>query len=82
VLARVIAHSETQSGIHSFFLPARARALRDDADDSLRRIGEHESPKSQKDLHAALELAARLDVDLPLTAVAHDEMPAVWNVAG
>ena len=78
-LARVIAHSETQSGIHSFFLHARAHTIHDQTDTSVRKIGEHEAPKSQKDLHAALELARRHGIDLPLASVAHDEMPAVWD---
>jgi 3-hydroxyisobutyrate dehydrogenase-like beta-hydroxyacid dehydrogenase len=80
-LARVIEHSEAQSGITPFFLHARAGALAT-GDDHLARIGRHEEPKAEKDLHAALDLAARLGVDLPLTRVAHDEMPAVWDVAG
>jgi hypothetical protein len=67
---------------------ARARARRrrpqivDERDDSFALIARHESPKSQKDLHAALELARRLGIELPLTAVSHDLLPAVWGVDG
>ena len=78
--ARVVAHSETQSGLHSFFLHERARRFADDYSGPLRDIGRHESPKSQKDLHAAIELAGRVGVTLPLTSVAHDEMPATWGL--
>jgi len=79
-LARVISHSEAQSGIHSFFLDARARLLHGDVESSLREIAGHESPKAQKDLHAALELAMRVGVELPVTRMAHDEMPDVWGL--
>jgi len=80
-LARVIEHSEAQSGITPYFLHARARAFAS-GDDGLERVGRHEEPKAEKDLHAALELAERLGLALPLTRVAHDEMPAAWDVAG
>ena len=80
-LARVIAHSEAQSGIGPFFLESRARSfVSGDSDDPMREIGRHEAPKSQKDLHAAIELAGRLAVDLPVARAAHDEMPAVWGL--
>jgi 3-hydroxyisobutyrate dehydrogenase-like beta-hydroxyacid dehydrogenase len=79
-LAKVIVHSEGQSGIGPFFVQARARAM-SAVDDPLREIGRHESPKSQKDLHAALELAERLGIELPLARIAHDAMPAVWGVS-
>lgn len=81
-LALVIAHSERQSGQHSFYLEARARAFANAGDDVLEAIGHHESPKSQKDLHAALDLARRLGIELPVTSVAYDQMPAVWAVDG
>ena len=71
--------AEAQSGIGSFFPPERARLLAGQ-EGPLLQIGRHESPKSQKDLHAALQMADALGVDLPLTRVAHDEMPAVWGI--
>lgn len=80
-LAKVIAHSERQSGQHEFYLDARARSFAAGGDETLESIGRHESPKSQKDLHAALDLASRLGIGLPCATVAHDEMPAVWGVA-
>jgi 3-hydroxyisobutyrate dehydrogenase-like beta-hydroxyacid dehydrogenase len=79
-LAKVVTHSESQSGIGPFFVSARAKAFSADGADLMHQIGTHESPKSQKDLHAALELAAQLGIDLPLARVAHDEMPAVWGL--
>ena len=81
-LAGVIAHSEQQSGIHDFFLRTRARTIGDEDDDSFAPIARHESPKSQKDLHAALELAHRLGLPLPVTTASHDAMPAVWGIEG
>ena len=38
-----------------------------------------ELPKSKKDLSAALELADRLGVSLPTTALAIDRMASVWG---
>jgi 3-hydroxyisobutyrate dehydrogenase len=78
-LANVIAHSEAQSGIHTFFLHARAGTIADTNDHSLAEVARHEAPKSQKDLHAALVLADAHGLDLPVTRAAHDEMPEVWN---
>ena len=80
-LATVIAHAERQSGQHEFFLAARATAFGPGGDPNLEAIGRHESPKSQKDVHAALELAARLGLELPIASALHDELPAVWGVA-
>lgn len=80
-LAAVIAHSERQSGQHEFFLATRARAFAAGGDETLESIGRHESPKSQKDLGAALLLARRTGVRLPVATVAYDEMPEVWGVA-
>jgi 3-hydroxyisobutyrate dehydrogenase len=79
-LARIVAHSEQVSGIHDFFLHERARRFAPDYEGALLAIARHESPKSQKDLHAALELAAHVGVSLPVAAAAHDEMPAAWGV--
>jgi 3-hydroxyisobutyrate dehydrogenase-like beta-hydroxyacid dehydrogenase len=78
--AAIVRHSEAQSGMHGFFIGERGLLF--DGGGTLGAIGPHESPKSQKDLHAALELARRHGVELPLVALAHDEMPAVWGVAG
>jgi hypothetical protein len=55
-LARVITHSEAQSGIGPFFVRERALSLATGSS-MLSEIGRHEAPKSRKDLHAALELA-------------------------
>lgn len=78
--ARIVAHSESQSGLHDFFLRERTHLFAHDYQGPLRDIARHESPKSQKDLHAALELAARLGIALPFTSIAHDEMPVVWGL--
>jgi 3-hydroxyisobutyrate dehydrogenase-like beta-hydroxyacid dehydrogenase len=80
-LAKAVGHSETQSGIHEFFLSQRAQLFASGSNELLAEIARHEAPKSQKDLHAALEVAARHRLDLPLTAVAHDQMPLVWGMA-
>jgi len=77
---RIVAQSESQSGLHDFFLRERTQRFAHDYQGPLRDIARHESPKSQKDLHAAIELAARFGVALPLTSLAHDEMPAVWGL--
>lgn len=78
-LSRVIAHSERQSGLHEFFLAARARSL-SVGDVLLEDIARRESPTSQKDLHAALELAKQIGVSVPLAAISHDDMPRVWGL--
>lgn len=78
--ARIVAQSESQSGLHEFFLRERTLRFADDYQGPLREIARHEIPKSQKDLHAAIELAERLGVTLPITEVAHDEMPSVWGI--
>jgi 3-hydroxyisobutyrate dehydrogenase-like beta-hydroxyacid dehydrogenase len=78
--ATIVRHSEARSGLHDFFIGERGRWF--DGAGPLATIGPHESPKSQKDLDAALELARRHGVDLPLAALVHDEMPAVWGIAG
>jgi 3-hydroxyisobutyrate dehydrogenase len=78
--AAIVRHSEAQSGMHDFFIGARGELF--DGAGPLGAIGPHESPKSQKDLSAALELARRHGVALPLVALAHDEMPAVWGIDG
>ena len=78
--ARIVAQSETQSGLHDFFLRERTERFDANYAGPLREIARHESPKSQKDLHAAIELAERLGVSLPLTYLAHDQMPAVWGL--
>ncbi|MCB0996181.1 MAG: NAD(P)-dependent oxidoreductase [Acidimicrobiales bacterium] len=80
-LAEVLAHAERQSGQHEFYLAARSQAFARGGDANLEAIGRHESPKSQKDLHAALELGRRVGVELPVAAVIHDLMPEVWAVA-
>jgi 3-hydroxyisobutyrate dehydrogenase-like beta-hydroxyacid dehydrogenase len=77
---RIVEQSERQSGLHDFFLRERAQRFADDYDGPLREIARHESPKSQKDLHAAIELADRLGVTVPFTRLAHDQMPAVWGL--
>ena len=81
VVNGVLAHAEAQSRQHEFFLATRARTIAGRPDDAWTEIARHEVPKSQKDLHAALELAARLGVELPAAAVAHDEMPQVWGAS-
>ncbi len=73
-------HTEAQSGIHDFFLRERARLIVD-PDGPLAEIARVETPKSRKDLHAERELAARLGLSLPITAVTHDEMPTVWGAS-
>ena len=78
--AAIVRHSEAQSGMHDFFIRARGELF--DGAGPLGAIGPHESPKSQKDLSAALELARRHGAVLPLVALVHDEMPAVWGIAG
>jgi 3-hydroxyisobutyrate dehydrogenase-like beta-hydroxyacid dehydrogenase len=78
---RIVTHSEAHSGIHDFFLRAR-RELIDDPTAPLAGIARVEEPKSRKDLHAALELAARHGIALPVTAIAHDAMAAVWGGSG
>ena len=78
--ARIVGQSERQSGLHDFFLRERTQRFADGYNGPLREIARHESPKSQKDLHAAIELAERLGVALPLTLLAHDQMPAVWGL--
>jgi len=77
--ARIVAHSERQSGMHDFFLHERTQRFADDYAGPLRDIARHESPKSQKDLHTAMELAQRVGLALPLTEIAHELMPAVWG---
>ena len=79
-LARVLLHSEAQSGLHVFHATERAAALNPSYAGTLREIGCKEVPKSRKDLDAALELAGRLGIDLPLTEIAHEAMPEVWGV--
>ena len=78
--ARIVAQSESQSGLHDFFLRERTARFAVDYAGPLRDIARHESPKSQKDLHAAIELAGRLGVPLAFTPIAHDQMPAVWGL--
>ncbi len=77
---QIVRHTEAQSGIHDFFLRERARLIVE-PDAPLAEIARVEAPKSRKDLHAALELAARLGISLPITAVTHDEMPTVWGAS-
>jgi 3-hydroxyisobutyrate dehydrogenase len=78
--ARIVEQSERESGLHEFFLRERTSSFADDYQGPLREIARHETPKSQKDLHAAIELAERLGLALPITALAHDEMPSVWGL--
>ncbi|HUP72028.1 MAG TPA: NAD(P)-dependent oxidoreductase [Acidimicrobiales bacterium] len=78
--ARIVAQSERQSGLHDFFLRERILRFADGYDGPLGEIARHESPKSQKDLHAAIELAARVGVAVPFTALAHGQMPEVWGL--
>jgi 3-hydroxyisobutyrate dehydrogenase len=78
--ARIVEQSERQSGLHDFFLRERIERFAEDYAGPLREIARHESPKSQKDLHAAIELAERLGVTLPFAALAHDQMPTVWGL--
>ncbi len=79
-LAKVVMHSEAVSGIHDFFLPVRANAFAHGPDANLLGIARHEAPKSQKDLHAAIELASRYGLSLPVTEAAHDTMSSVWGL--
>ncbi|MCH2172472.1 NAD(P)-dependent oxidoreductase [Myxococcota bacterium] len=76
---RIVTHSEAQSGLHEFFLRERIASYDMNYSGSLPEIANHESPKSQKDLHAALVLAERLGIDLPVTRINHDEMPKTWG---
>jgi 3-hydroxyisobutyrate dehydrogenase len=78
----IVKHSEAQSGLHDFYLDRPATVFDESSEESrqLLAIGRRESPKSQKDLSAALELAARVGVQLPVTAVAYGQMPAVWGL--
>ena len=78
--ARIVAHSEAQSGLHDFYLRERTQLFDDTYTGTLREIAKHESPKSQKDLHAAIELGERLGLTLALSQLAHDTMPEVWGV--
>ncbi len=78
--ARIVGHSEAQSGLHDFYLGERTQLFDETYTGTFREIGKHESPKSQKDLHAAIELGERLGLTLALAQLAHDEMPAVWGV--
>jgi 3-hydroxyisobutyrate dehydrogenase len=79
---KIVQHSEAQSGLHDFYLNRPGTVFDESSDENrkLLAIGRRESPKSQKDLSAALELASRVGVALPVTAVAYDRMPAVWGV--
>jgi 3-hydroxyisobutyrate dehydrogenase-like beta-hydroxyacid dehydrogenase len=76
--AAIVRHSEAQSGMQDSFIGEWGLLF--DGAGTLGAIGPHESPTSQEDLSAALELAARHGVDLPLVTTAHDETPAVWGI--
>jgi 3-hydroxyisobutyrate dehydrogenase-like beta-hydroxyacid dehydrogenase len=78
-LAQAVQHAEDQSGIHPFFLAARARAFAGQGDDAWRAITTHQRPVAEKDLHAALALADELGLALPATRGASDDMPAAWS---
>lgn len=79
-LARIIAHSESVSGMGAFYMPKRAKSFSAaGSEDLVRQVGLTECATSQKDLHAAIDLAERLHVDLPVVRAALAEMPGAWN---
>jgi len=78
--AKIVTHSEAQSGLQDWYLRERIGTYALDYDGPFRGVGPHESPKSQKDLHAAIELARLEGLELPVSSAAHDAMPSTWGV--
>jgi 3-hydroxyisobutyrate dehydrogenase-like beta-hydroxyacid dehydrogenase len=80
----ILRHSEAHAGLHDFYLDRPGTTFDDSTEEGrqLLALARRESPKSQKDLSAALELASRVGIEIPVTGVAYGEMPAVWGVPG
>jgi 3-hydroxyisobutyrate dehydrogenase len=80
--ARIVRHSEAQSNLVDGFLSSPSVREGDEETEQGRRrlaLASVVVETCRKDLSAALELAASLDLALPVTEAARTEAPATWG---
>ena len=80
--ARLVRHSEAQSGLLDGFLSSPSVRACDDATPHGRQrkaLAKVVVETAHKDLSAALELGRTLGLALPVALAAHDEVPATWG---
>jgi 3-hydroxyisobutyrate dehydrogenase len=82
-LAEIVTHSERYARVNDSLWRRGTAEPADASTEAGRRwlqIARYTVPMAEKDLNAALELAASLGVDLPLTRQALERMPEVWGL--